>query len=176
MARYEYSPGLPFDPTRLGGICLPQVYCKNANELGEICFSDDVIFGRGKVGLFQMLVYLPRMSGFEEAWDTVSHIEEVSQGEVRLDEVTFIVEEADGAKAARSDIASVYYLASGDEFAQSDLCRGRPEPRYYDSLDLQRILKGNRFVLVRPDRFICGACNNRQDLDGIVAAAVGYLR
>ncbi|CAI7653826.1 unnamed protein product [Penicillium bialowiezense] len=176
MARYEYSPGLPFDPTHLGGICLPQVYCKNANELGEICFSDDVIFGRGKVGMFQMLVYLPRMSGFEEAWDTVSHIEEVSQGEVRLDEVTFIVEEAGGAKAARSDIASVYYLASGDEFAQSVLCRGRPEPRYYDSLDLQRILKGNRFVLVRPDRFIYGACNNRQDLDGIVVAAVEYLR
>lgn len=176
MARYEYSLGLPFDPTRLGGICLPQVYCKNASEVGGICFSDDVIFGRGKVGLFQTLIYLPTMSGFEEAWKSVSNIEEISQGEIRLDELTFIVEEADGVKATTSDIASVYYLATGHEFAQSRLCHGRPEPQYYDSLDLRRILKGNRFVLVRPDRFIYGACDSRQELESIVTAAVSYLR
>lgn len=176
LVQYEYSPGLPFDPNRGGGICLPQVYCKSAQDHGRILFSDDVIFDRYKKGMFQLLVYLPSMSGFEEAWDTVSQIDKFSQGEFHPDEATFIVEQVDTMGAHKARVGSVYYLATGDEFAKSALCRGRPEPRYYDSLDLRRMLKGNRFALVRPDRFVYGACNNLQDLEHIVGAAVKYLK
>lgn len=41
-----------------------------------------------------------------------------------------------------------------EEFAGSSLCFGRPEPEYYDPLYLSWALKGNMFVLIRPDHFI----------------------
>ena len=175
LPRYEYSPGLPFEPHHSGGICLPQVYCKSAKDPGQICFSDDVIFGQQKKGLFQLLVYLPDMGGVQEAWDSVSQVGTISQGEIRPDETTFIVERVDEVGISNSWIGPVYHLATGEEFAQSPLCRGRPVPRNYDSFDLRRALRNTRFALLRPDRFVYGACDSPQDLEHIVRAAVGYL-
>lgn len=174
LVKYKYSPGLPFDPSHSGGACLPQVYCKSAQEPGEIFFSDDVIFQRSKKGLFQLLVYVPTVDDLKEAKELVSCMKEVCQGMIHLSEVTFLVEQSGKLTATQTDTSSVYYLATGEEFSQSPLCRGRPEPRYYDSLDMQRALGGNRFTLVRPDRFIYGACNNRQDLEKIISDAVAY--
>ncbi|KAJ5302330.1 hypothetical protein N7508_007193 [Penicillium antarcticum] len=175
LVKYNHSPGLPFDPSHKGGLCLPQVYCK---QLGseKVMFSDDVLFSKEKKGLFQLLVYLGSVDELDVVRQSVSQIEEISKGEIRSTEVTYLIEDT-GAKSteATRDLLSIFRLATAEEFAQSSLCRGRPEPQYYDPLYLGKALEGNGFVVVRPDRFIYAACDNIVDLEKVIPNAVQYL-
>lgn len=162
MARYEHSGHMPFLPEYSGGVCLPQVYCKPVLGAGsEVLFTDDVIFASSKSGLFQLLVYVPNLEELKSAKDTVSRIDVFSKGEVKSTEVTFLVEEI---CEADEDAKDVYRLATSDEFAQSDLCEGRPAPMYYDPLYLAKVIDGKRFILLRQDRFIFAACDTREEL------------
>ena len=184
MVRYHHSPGFPFIPGCNGGLCLPQVYCKAMFPLpegvGEVFFTDDVIFGAHKTGLFQLLVYIRNLSGLAQARETVSDIEDISKGEITSGDVTFLVEAMadldDDANITEQDLTSVFRLASAQEFAASALCHERPEPRFYDPYYMGKALDGNRFVIVRPDRFIFAACNSRQDLVKSLIEVVAYLQ
>ncbi|KAK4862426.1 hypothetical protein LT330_002559 [Penicillium expansum] len=176
LVQYKYSPGLPFDPTHTGGILLPQVYCKAVGRSVEVFFSDDIIFRKEKRGIFQLLVYLRDVDELTAVHETVSRIEEISKGEVYCSEVTYLIEKFDvESHAVTKGASSVYCLATGDEFAGSPLCRGRPEPKYYDPLYLSKVLGGRKFVLVRPDRFIYAACDDFPQLEKVVSEAVAYL-
>jgi len=177
LVQYKYSPGLPFDPAHKGGLCLPQVYCKPVGGSGGVFFSDDVIFGRGKRSLFQLLVYLKDVDELAAVRDAVSGVEEISKGGIYGDEVTYLIEgfKIDSNTADTRDNSSLYCLATGEEFAGSSLCRGRPEPEHYDPFYLAKALGGNKFVLVRPDRFIYAACNGASQLERVVSDAVAYL-
>ncbi|KAJ6104882.1 hypothetical protein N7486_003571 [Penicillium sp. IBT 16267x] len=176
--KYQYSPGLPFDPRYVGGICLPQVYVKLADGSSDIFFSDDIIFGQRKKGLFQLLISLESMDRWSAAREAVSRVEELSEGEIHAAEATFLIQSvAIDSKAVVTEAPPpVYCLATGEEFAGSSLCIGRPKPEYYDPLYLSRALKGNMFVLIRPDRFIYAACNEAAQLEESVSQAVAYLR
>jgi hypothetical protein len=188
---------MPFVPELNGGLCLPQVYCKSVVSGGdgerggsgavEVFFSDDVLFRSDKTGLLQLLVYLETWSELEAARRTVTSANKaaVAGGEICLAEATYIVEDtntdmhSEASPASENDndtLSSVYQLATADEFAASPLCEGRPEPRNYDALYLKKALKGAKYVIVRPDRFIFAACKTPQELERGIAAATEYFR
>ncbi|KAJ5174374.1 uncharacterized protein N7482_000251 [Penicillium canariense] len=175
LVRYEHSSGMPFLPEYNGGLCLPQVYCKSlASDQSEVCFTDDVLFGPEKKGLFQLLVYVKTIEEVSSAQEIVADIDDMSRGEVRANEAIFIVEDTtcDPCKIGQN----LYRLASAEEFAQSRLCAKRPKPEFYDPFYLGKALRRVRFVIVRPDRFIFAACNSRGDLRDIARAVVSYLQ
>ncbi|KAJ5190353.1 uncharacterized protein N7498_009338 [Penicillium cinerascens] len=167
MVRYEYSKGLPFLPEFNGGLCLPQVYCKQvARPDGNVLFTDDVIFGQQKKGLFQFLVYVKSADEVSSSREIVAGIDEVSKGEILASEATFLVEDMGRGYCAKED--NIYRLATGEEFAKSPLCERRPAPEFYDPLYLGKALKGMRFAIFRQDRFIFAACDTKEDLKIVI--------
>lgn len=184
MIRYEYADGMPFVPELGGGVCVPQVYvsvCKGGLGVDEgVLFSDDVLFAREKRGLFQVLVYIRDQDELSSAREIVSTIEQTSNGEIPAKEATFIIETTTPIPFLETEgtMSPVYRLAAAGEFAASPLCRGRPEPRYYNPLYLGEIMGGGsvRYVIVRPDRFVYASCDSQRDLEGVVGGLVEYLR
>lgn len=174
MVRYKYADGFPFLPEYNGGLCLPQVYCRPlGTPKGDVCFTDDVIFAPGKKGIFQLLVYVKNLGEVPLARDIVADIDDMSHGEIFAAEATFLVEYM--AINETDELQNIFCLASAEEFAQSRLCSQRPKPEFYDHLYLGKELGGMRFTVVRPDRFIFGSCDTRQDLRKVAEAASSCL-
>lgn len=184
MIRYEFADGMPFVPGLGGGVCVPQVYVSGwkGGRGGDegVLFSDDVVFGRGKRGFFQVLVYIRDLNELPSAREVVSTIEQTSNGELPATEATYIIETTTTTPSPETEdtISPVYRLATAEEFAGSPLCRGRPEPRHYNPYYLGEILGGGgvRYVIVRPDRFVYASCDSQRDLEGVVGGLVEYLR
>lgn len=184
MVRYNHAPGFPFMPEYNGGLCLPQVYCKAMfplpEGLGEFFFTDDVIFGGHKTGLFQLFIYIRDLNELALAREIISDVGDISRSEITAGDITFLVEDLadidDDAGVTEQDMTSVFRLATVQEFAASALCHGRPKPRFYDPYCLGKALGGNSFVIVRPDRFIFATCNTRHDLVIALLKMVTYLQ
>jgi hypothetical protein len=174
MIRYEYVAGMPFIPSLNGGLCVPQVYCKSKD--GKISFTDDVIF-KSKKGLFKILVYLTETGKADMAAvdNDLSDIETISQRHISRDDITCIVESDVQDSIYDFSPYSLYAVASAEEFAQSNLCHGRPEPRYYDPQRLRKELKGHRYTIIRSDRFVFASCSTRDELRTALEALASYL-
>lgn len=160
MTRYVHAEGLPF--LESGGMALPQVYAREGGK-GKVVFSDDLLFKDGKRGLFRLLV-LPE--SMEEAEVLVGVLGRVKGCDfVRVEEAVVLVQDM-GAELRRVDLGklTVARVATGEEFAASELCVGRPKPQYYDPLRLRKDLGGAKFVLVRPDRFVYATCSHELNL------------
>lgn len=175
MVRYEHtSDKLPFLPKYNGGVCLPQVYCKAVgNPHGDVFFTDDVIFGPQKRGLFQLMVYLKDINELPTAQKEIMDIDDHSNGEIRATDATFLIEDP---SSQLSDAAhNVFRLATGGEFEESPLCERRPAPRFYDPGCLAKELRGGKFVILRPDRFVFAACSSKEELWDATRSATMYL-
>ncbi|KAJ5564452.1 hypothetical protein N7513_000694 [Penicillium frequentans] len=175
MVRYEHtSDKLPFLPEYNGGVCLPQVYCKAVGDPhGDVFFTDDVIFGPQKRGLFQLMVYLKDVNELPTAQKEIMDIDDHSNGEIRATDATFLIEDP---SSQLSDAAhNVFRLATGGEFEKSPLCERRPAPRFYDPGCLAKELKGGKFVILRPDRFVFAACSSKEELWDVTRSATMYL-
>ncbi|OKL61492.1 hypothetical protein UA08_03338 [Talaromyces atroroseus] len=174
MVRYEYTAGMPFMPSLNGGLCVPQVYCKSRD--GKVAFTDDVIF-RNKRGLFQILIYLrqPGEADLAAVDSDFSDIETMSQQHISGDDITCIVESNIQDAIYDCSPYPLYAIATAEEFVQSDLCQGRPEPRYYDPQRLGKELKGQRYTVLRPDRFVFASCSTKYELEQAVDALASYL-
>ncbi|KAF3396168.1 hypothetical protein F1880_007280 [Penicillium rolfsii] len=177
MVQYKHLEGLPFLPEHNGGLCLPQVYCKPLGKSNQdVFFTDDVIFGPEKKGMFQLLVYAKTLDRVSAARQDVADIDDMSHGQIRANEATFLVETVEDMACDPADVVdNIFCLTSAEEFAQSPLCFRRPEPEFYDPLCIGTALKGMSYVILRPDRFIFAACATRVDLRKIVGAAATYL-
>lgn len=161
MTTYDYEPGMTFVPGS-GGKQLPQVYCKEAGkEDGKVLFTDDIIFG-GKKGLFQILVLLDCAEEYEATKEALVGVE---NGE----EATFLVHDPYASKKG------IFRIATAAEFAADEVCAGRPVPMHYDEYRLKKEV-GKRFVVVRPDRFIFAACDDREGLDEALGKMEAALR
>ena len=156
---------------------MPQVYCKSLIPDNKVYFTDDVIFG-GKKGLFQLLVYLKAPAEMAIVGKDVSDIETISQGHIYESDITCITESDPqilSSYVKKEPCYPTYSIATGEEFAKSELCKGRPEPRYFDPYRLRKELKGHRYTILRPDRFVFASCSTRDDLVKAVRALVAYL-
>jgi hypothetical protein len=178
MIRYQHESGMPFIPSMNGGLCITQVYCKPVGlDADKIYFTDDVIFN-GKTGFFQILVYLKRTKEISSACADLYDIGSISQDNIRDEDVTFIVEENIDQLIKQDNPtlkSPVYTLASAKEFASSSLCLGRPEPINYDPYRLGKELNGERYTILRPDRFIFASCSTKKQLSRAVTSLASYL-
>lgn len=166
MIRYRHQRGLPFLPDGHGGMLFPQVYAWDFKS-DRVTFSDDLIFASQKKGLFQ-LVILPDSP--EEAMALLSRVKDIPPSSFVLpSEATAIIQNSGGHSSRYQQLIrtgfTVARVATGEEFAANPvLCRGRPVPKYYDPFRLSREVKGMKYVLMRPDRFIYSACANTEVL------------
>lgn len=175
LVRYRHSEGMPFLPEFNGGLCFPQVYCKAvANEGKQIYFTDDVIFSQRKKGLFQLLIVAKDIKEAFSAGESMANIGEISNGEMTPDETTLLVEDINcGTDDNPGDIMRI---ATEEEFSNSPLCEKRPIPEFYDPFIIGKVLKGAKFIILRPDRFIFAACETHSDLESAVRRATSYIQ
>lgn len=185
MTRYKYQPGLTFLPSHWGGSCFPQVYCVPDScdgfdeEVASVTFTDDVIYTSKKQGLFQLVVLVDNNNEIPEASAALVDINRLSGGELRAEEATFIIQRLSDSMVGNSnkpttihigkDHTDVFRIASGAVFAESQLCINRPEPKYFDPYHLKKEMRGRRFVILRPDRFVFASCTTKEELDEAVS-------
>lgn len=161
MTKYRHVDGVPFLPS--GGLLLPQVYAWDFSS-SRVTFTDDLLFSENKKGLFQLLL-LPDSP--EEVRQLVQAQRELPKCKHVIAEETTILIQSETVQSFRfqsEENMVVARLATGEEFAQSDLCRNRPAPQYYDSRQISKEIPGVKFVLVRPDRFVYAACRDSERL------------
>lgn len=166
MIRYKHQPGMPFVSDGHGGLLFPQVYAWDF-ESERVMFSDDLIFATGKTGALQLVIL---SESPEEAKHLLSAIKDMPQSIFfRTTEATVIIQnygvDSSRVRSLVSNGGKIARVATGEEFAADlVLCRGRPAPKYYDPFRISREVKGAKFVLVRPDRFVYSACANTEKL------------
>ncbi|KAF7116116.1 hypothetical protein CNMCM5793_004136 [Aspergillus hiratsukae] len=166
--RYVHSAGMPFLPSLHGGVSFPQTYCTELMKLGNrICFTDDVIFSKEKTKLFQIVVLLDKPAQARAATQELEGIDGLSDGHLSAKEATLLVQ---AGKCVPDDDyieftgLSLFRTATAEEFKQSDLSVGRPEPHGYDDRQIWQVLPRKRFVIVRHDRFVYAACATKAEL------------
>ncbi|KAH7416689.1 monooxygenase [Cadophora sp. MPI-SDFR-AT-0126] len=173
MIRYKPLEGLPFLGKSHGGISLPQVYCApllSCSKNLKVQFTDDVIFAKGKKGMFQILVLLRNISDLVKFKTALEGIDELAGDFLFGREATFLVQDSEARSAGTEGGDNVYRLATGEEFAADDnLCRDRPVPQFYDMHRIRKDLGGMTFIIVRPDRFVYAACQTAEELHAICA-------
>ncbi|KAJ3538382.1 hypothetical protein NM208_g5926 [Fusarium decemcellulare] len=178
MTKYQHEPGMPFMPQFDGGRCLPQVYCKLLDKgKSELLFTDDIIFDPRKRGLFRVLVYLRTLQELVQARHDIGDLHAISQGELDMNDVTFLVgETSPQVEESKEDLSSVVRIATGAEFANSALCNGRLPPYFYDPYRLGKEIKQKKYIILRPDRFIFAACGTKDEFQNALHNAVAYSR
>ncbi|KAH8433016.1 putative monooxygenase [Aspergillus melleus] len=165
--QYAHVAGMPFLPGFNGGVYFPQIYCM---ELGtpepDVLFTDDVIFAQGKEKLFQIVVLLGSSAELSSAMADLEGIHRISGGHLGAKESTILLPAStkESSEHCTGD-PTIYRAATADEFAQSELCSGRPTPRDYDASQVWRMFRSKRYVVVRPDRFVYAACATRAELE-----------
>ncbi|OCT50659.1 hypothetical protein CLCR_07350 [Cladophialophora carrionii] len=177
MGRYRYTSGMAFLPDMAGGSCLPQVYCRSVhhstkNEPAIVQFTDDVLLsGLRANALLRLLIAVDDLKQAERAWTELKELdlEKSSNGEVRGSTALFLIHDPTfeiQPEDSLSDLlpASIYRIATADEFAASDLCQNRPYPTGYDMYRIRKDMKGRKYILMRPDRFVYAACNTGTEL------------
>ncbi|KIW97245.1 uncharacterized protein Z519_02637 [Cladophialophora bantiana CBS 173.52] len=177
MQRYMFSSGMAFLPDLAGGCCLPQVYCCSIYPLTKdavaaVRFTDDVLLNGPRTNaLLRLVVVIDNMEQAEKAWSELKelNLEKISNNEIQKDSAFFLVHSPslkNRPASTPSDIPqqNVYRIATGDEFAASNLCRNRPYPTGYDMYRVKKDVGGRKYVLVRPDRFVFAACRTGAEL------------
>jgi hypothetical protein len=180
MIRYEHSPGMPFLPNLGGGVCFPQVYCRSIEpHADEIFLTDDVIWTTKNPSLFRLVVLLENLGDLDTSLGALHAIEDLSGGELRPTDAVVLLEDLspDVTDDAINQPAGpkVYRIASGDDFACSELCNDRPKPIGYNPFRLGEEVKKKRFIFLRPDRFVFAACNLKEEVDKAAVRVRDFL-
>lgn len=166
MTKYRYSPGLGFIGEMGGGLNLPQVYAYNFRTQ-KVCFTDDLIFSTGKTGLFQLVILPNNIKEIEPLTRDLPDINHLSENLILSEEATVLIQstKASLSPAEISIPQQIARIAPGDEFAADpELCKNRPPPIGYDELRIQKEVRGKKYVILRPDRFVFAACDTPAQL------------
>lgn len=170
MTKYRYANGFPFAGDMLGGINLPQVYAYDLKSK-RLSFTDDLLFSKGKRGLFQLLILPTSMDEIEVLTNDIKDIDTISNGLIRSDEATVLVQSTDSQMSlnGRQYDHIITRLATAEEFAADPvLCKNRPPPVGYDEWRLGAEVKHKKFVVLRFDRFTFAACDTSAQLKDVV--------
>ena len=177
MTRYQYNPGLGFIGEMGGGLLLPQVYAFNFRTK-KVEFTDDLIFSANKKGLLQLIILPDTTREIESLMTGLEGVNELAGDLVSTEEATVIVQSTNASISA-VDISiqqQVTRIANADEFAADPvLCKNRPPPIGYDELRVREEVRGKKYVILRPDRFVFAACNTTEELKHAVSKAPSAL-
>ncbi|RFU31743.1 hypothetical protein B7463_g4613, partial [Scytalidium lignicola] len=181
MVRYEHQAGMPFIPEMNGGVCFPQVYCRRLDpEDSSIFFTDDIIWSKEKTVLFKIVVLAQSFEDVKSALHALDDIEHTSGGHILPNDITVVLEDlslkVSDNKLDDSWKSKVYRVASGEEFASSPLCHGRPEPIGYDPYRLGKEVKKKQIIFLRPDRFVFAACDSKEEVDRTAVQIREFLK
>lgn len=175
---YKHAMGMPFIPKKKGGVYFPQTYCARLSEGSRIYFTDDVIFDQNQGNkLFRVVVLLNNLDELSHAVGDLQAVEGISQ-DLALDGATFFVPKGSLKNSALDEEIldgfddRLFRSATGEEFAQSELCIDRPFPRGYNELLMWQASKGMRYVILRPDRFVFAMCQSRLELEEVAKSLV----
>jgi hypothetical protein len=167
LTRYTWAPGMPFLSAYDGGKCIPQVFCiPYTSTATKPLFTDDVIFNRDKKALFQLVVLLGDAQQLSGAIEHLTDLEKMGEGELNVNEATFIIEDVlpavDQRTIPKCALGRTYRIVQRDEY-DSNIWGSLPEPIGYDGRRMRREVHG-KYVIVRPDRFVFAACNSAREL------------
>ncbi len=171
MTKYCHSPGLAFVADEVGGLLLPQVYAFNFRT-NKVEFTDDLIFSTGKKGVLQLLILPNKTEEIEMLTSDLEEINNLSGGLLLAEEATVIIQSTQASISSKGSATkpTLARIASGVEFAADpDLCRNRPDPIGYDEMRLRKEVKGKKYVILRPDRFVFAACDTPIELKQAVS-------
>ncbi|KAJ5083001.1 monooxygenase [Penicillium argentinense] len=165
--KYIHESGMPFLPDFGGGLNFPQTYCIGMSQNATVQFTDDVIFS-GKNGIFQLVVLLNDADGLNSAMKDLSELT-VESRLLSIDEATIFIPRISCESVPKDRLCvfegKVFRTATDEEFAQTPLCDSRPEPRGYNEKLMWDSVEGKRYVVLRFDRFVFGACKDRTELE-----------
>ncbi|KAI3572670.1 hypothetical protein IWW34DRAFT_636854 [Fusarium oxysporum f. sp. albedinis] len=170
MVRYQWQEdaGMIFLSRFGGGGNFPQVYAAaitNTPQSNKVFFTDDLIFSPHKEGIFQVVVILQLHRSTDSVENALRGLEDFSGGGLRDGEATIFLDSTYAPSVDLKSSQPIYRLATAAEFAQdSDLCRGRPEPKGYDPHRMSKEVCNKTFVILRPDRFVFAACDTTSNL------------
>ena len=104
------------------------------------------------------------------AVSALAGLSQLSQGLVQEDEATifvhgFTAKRPADAKVEVGKTGPLVRIATGPEFAADvRLCTNRPALRHYDAHQMKHEDHGQKFVIIRPDRFVYAACSSIDEL------------
>lgn len=143
---------------------MPQVYARKFND-AKLTFTDDIIFAETKQGLFQLVIFLRTAKEVEQALVDLKAVNQYSPSQLQFEEATILIQDVEAEPLSAVSDANIARIATGEEFAADPiLCKGRPEPKYYDEHRMWSEMQQKRYVIVRSDRFVYAACNDRSEL------------
>ncbi|KAJ9165698.1 hypothetical protein NKR19_g1, partial [Coniochaeta hoffmannii] len=171
MVKYQWQDGtgMAFLHKLGGGQNFPQVYAVRVGsdqppQCGQVLFTDDIIFGPQKQGLFQVVVILQPHSDPINVKVELYSLEEASSGALKDGEATCFLNSTQ-TPPLESKRRDIYRIATAAEFAADPiLCGGRPEPKGYDPYRMSEAVGNKKFVILRPDRFVYAVCDTRAEL------------
>ncbi|KAG2179706.1 hypothetical protein INT44_006554 [Umbelopsis vinacea] len=174
LHKYKFEDGMAFLPKGAGGLHFPQRYAKrltSGDDNTEIVFTDDLIFDGSKKCLFQLVVLVDKLS--EVNADSLVDIEKLSNGELSIQDTTFLVH--DPLERNTHDSLRVARIATVEEFAASPLCEGRLKPVNFDIYRIKKEVANSKYIIVRPDLYVFAACNDKTELDEAAASLAKLL-
>lgn len=154
-----------------GGVSFAQSFCVELGvqkEQSRVQFTDDVIFAPQKNNMFQIVVLLNDLDQVANAQAQLNGLNSICSHLSPKEATYFVQRKAAGASVATKEVQShgrIFRVASAGEFSHSDLNTGRPEPEGYREDDMWRGVKHKTFVILRLDRFVFAACNDRKELE-----------
>ena len=180
MVQYKYAAGMPFLPQYGGGKSLPQVYCRKLGQsMGDVAFTDDVIWDVAKPALFRLVVLLRSLGDLPSALNATADLESIFAVCGLAVVITIILEDvtlsATDFKFEKPWSANIYRVATGDEFARSPLCKNRPAPYGYDPHRLGKEVCHKRFIFLRPDRIVFAACDRKDEVNDVAQHIASFM-
>lgn len=180
MTQYEHERDMPFLPELGGGKCFPQVYCVDLNDpSAKVYFTDDVIWHNDKKCLFQLLVLPKTLETMSSLIKSIEALLSRPGSPLTLEDTTVMLDDVSfmACKGASNLLPQrqLYRVASGEEFAGSRLCNGRPKPKGYDPHRLGKEVNHCPLVILRPDRFVFAACKNIENLENALESLREFL-
>jgi hypothetical protein len=163
---------MPFLPEFGGGALFSQSFCialdPNDAKPALVQFTDDVIFGPGKKGVFQLVVLMNRdVDELEARKKDLSGLDKLCPL-LYPDEASYFVRRSAVQATHRAAAGcTAFRTASAEEFDMSVLSVGRPPVRGYKEYDMWTGVCEKKFVVLRADRFVFAACDSRQELEQV---------
>ena len=160
MMRYKFLLHSCFLDDREGGVFIPQIHIWQGQEHR---FSDDVIFEKGKRGIFQLVVLVDTApeARFYEREVEGAELDTLSGGLICSAETTYIIHK----ERSLDNLPDNFVLAmSKNEYDEMGYT---PPLREYDKERIKREFPWKRFLVVRPDRYTFGtaiAADGVQDI------------
>lgn len=95
----------------------------------------------------------------------IGAVDQASGGTSIAVESTFTFQQIGGVLKDDGTDSGAYRLATANEFVEEKrLSSVRPPPQFYDLYRMEKEMKGQQFIILRPDRFVFAAVDSQENL------------